>query len=104
MRLCISIMAAILVLGCNRVPPRPANVPVESFYVGQRKDGVFVVIGVPDGLGWQLKIYDRKGNLKREGAYVLRGMARARIIPEEVLSYDGEALHLQDGTLLIPRR
>lgn len=104
MRLCVSLMVAILVLGCGRVPPRPANVPAESFFVGKRKDGVFVLIGPRDGLGWQLKIYGRDGVLKREGAYVLRGMARAEIVPEEVISYDGEALHLSDGTLLIPRR
>jgi hypothetical protein len=104
MKLWVSLVVAMLVLGCGGPPPRPANVPAESFFVGKRKDGVFVRIGARDGLGWQIKIYDPKGNLKREGAYVLRGMARAEIVPDEVLSYDGEALHLRDGTLLIPRR
>ena len=104
MRLCVSLVVAMLVLGCSRVPPRPANVPAESFFVGKRKDGVFVVIGARDGLGWRVKIFGRDGALKREGAYVLRGMARAEVVPDEVLSYDGEALHLRDGTLLIPRR
>ena len=104
MRLFIALVVAILVLGCDRVPPRPANVPAESFFVGKRRDGVFVVIGPREGLGWHVKIYGRDGNLKREGAYVLRGMARAEIVPEEVLRFDGEALYLRDGTLLIPRR
>ena len=104
MRLCVPLVAVILVLGCDRVPPRPLNVPAESFFAGKGKDGVFVAIGVRDGLGWQVRIYDRKGGLKRQGAYVLRGMARAEIVPEEVLFFDGEALHLRDGTLLVPRR
>ncbi len=104
MRLCMTLMAAALVLGCDHVPPRPVSVPVESFYVGKGKDGVFVQIGTREGLGWHVKIFGRDGTLKREGAYVLRGMARAEIVPEEVLSFDGEALHLRDGTLLIPRR
>lgn len=91
------------VIGCG-APSRPAGVPEGAFWAGKRKDGAFVFIGPRDGLGWQLKIYDRKGNLKGQGAYVLRGMAKAEIVPEEVLSFDGEALHLADGTLLIPRR
>lgn len=104
MRRCVAMMAVLLVLGCSRVPPRPANVPAESFFVGKRKDGVFVVIGAPEGMGWHVKIYGRDGSLEREGSYVLRGMARAHIVPKEVLNFDGEALHLSDGTLLVPRR
>lgn len=103
MKVGVALMAAILLLGCGRVPPRPANVPAESFFVGKRKDGVFVVIGARDGLGWRVKIFSRDGVLRREGPFVLRGMARAKVVPEEVLSYDGEALHLADGTLLVPR-
>lgn len=102
-----SVTAAALILtvvvGCG-APSRPAGVPEGAFWAGKRKDGVFVFIGARDGLGWQVKIYDRKGALKAQGPYVLRGMARAEIVPAEVLSYDGEALHLADGTLLIPRR
>jgi len=104
MRLCVPLVIAILALGCGRVPPKPANVPAESFFVGKRKDGVFVLIGARDGLGWRVKIFDRRGTLLKEGPYVLRGMARAEVVPGEVLSFDGEALHLADGTLLIPRR
>jgi len=55
------------------------------------------------GSGVKVKIYDRKGVLKAQGAYVLRGMAKAEIVPEEVVSFDGKALHLADGTLLVPR-
>lgn len=101
------LMAGVLMLafmvGCG-VPSRPSGVPEGAFWAGKRRDGVFVLIGPRDGLGWQVKLYDRKGALKAQGAYVLRGMAKAEIVPEEVLSYDGEALHLADGTLLIPRR
>lgn len=105
MRRSVSVAALVLavMVGCG-TPSRPSNVPEASFWAGKRKDGVFVFIGARDGLGWQVKIYDRKGRLKAQGAYVLRGMAKAEIVPEEVLSYDGEALHLADGTLLIPRR
>ena len=104
MKLFMSLVVAVLVLGCDRVPPRPASVPAESFFVGKRKDGVFVVMGAREGLGWHVKIFSRDGILKHEGAYVLRGMARAEIVPDEVLTFDGEALHLRDGTLLVPRR
>ncbi|MCE1230083.1 MAG: hypothetical protein LWX11_11425 [Firmicutes bacterium] len=92
-----------LALACG-APSRPANVPEGAFWAGKRSNGVFVLMGERDGLGWQVKLYDRKGNLKAQGPYVLRGMAKAKIVPEEVISFDGEALHLADGTLLVPRR
>jgi len=102
---CVSLVALILLgtLGCSQAPRKPANLSAEVFWVGKRKEGVFVLIGARDGLGWRVSIFDRQGALKREGVFVLRGMARAEIVPEEVLSFDGEALHLSDGTLLIPR-
>lgn len=103
MRMPVIALCAALLVGCG-APSRPANVPEGAFWAGKRRDGVFVLIGARDGLGWQVKLYDRKGNLKAEGPYVLRGMAKAEIVPEEVVSFDGEALHMADGTLLIPRR
>ena len=103
MRRCAPLWMALLVMGCGRVPPRPANVPASAFFVGQRRDGVFVVVGAKEIMGWHLAIYGRNGALKREGVFVLRGMARAEILPEEVQSYDGTALHLSDGTLLVPK-
>ncbi|MDP2875605.1 MAG: hypothetical protein Q8O00_05420 [Holophaga sp.] len=96
-------LALAVLIGCG-APSRPAGLPEGAFWAGKRSNGAFVLIGARDGLGWQLKIYDRKGTLKAEGAYVLRGMAKANIVPEEIVSYDGQALHLSDGTLLIPRR
>lgn len=102
-----SLVVGILVLSglaCSRVPPRPANVPAESFYVGKRRDGVFVQVVSKEIIGWRLKIYGRDGSLKGEGLYVLRGMARAELLPEELVSFDGEAFRLSDGGLLVPRR
>ncbi len=103
MRLGVSLMAALLVVGCGRVPPRPKNVPAESMFVGKRKDGVFVTVLGKEGIGWHLRIYGRDGALRKEGVYVLRGMARADLLEEDMVSFDGEAFHLSDGGLLVPR-
>lgn len=107
MKVGLFLVAGVLVLsgvGCSRIPPRPANVPPESIYVGKRRDGVFVVVVSKEVIGWRLKVFGRDGSLKAEGLYVLRGMARAELLPEELVSFDGEAFHLSDGGLLVPRR
>jgi hypothetical protein len=72
-------------------------------YVGKRRDGVFVSVQGKEGIGWRLKIYGRDGALRKEGVYVLRGMARADLLEEEMGVFDGEAFHLTDGGLLVPR-
>ena len=98
-------VAALLMAGCApRAPQKPAGLPGEAFWVGDRKAGVFVVLGPKDREGWRLKIYDdHSGALRAEGTYTLRGLARAELRPEELVAFDGRALHLADGALLVPK-
>ncbi len=94
-----------VMLGCApRAPQKPAGLPEESFWVGTRQSGVFVLIGPKDREGWKVKIFnDHSGAIQAEGLFTLRGMARAEITREDLLSYDGNALHLADGALLAPK-
>jgi len=92
--------------GCApRAPRKPAGVAPEAFWVGDRQGGVFVVIGPKDRDGWRIRISDdRTGAARAEGLFNLRGIARAEIAPEDIASYDGTALHLADGAILVPKR
>jgi hypothetical protein len=99
------VVAALLMAGCApRAPQKPAGVPAGSFWVGDRKAGVFVVVGPKAREGWRVQIYDdRTGAVRGEGVYTLRGLARAELTQEELVSFDGHALHLADGALLVPK-
>lgn len=92
-------------LGCAaRAPQKPAGLPGEAFWVGNRKGGAFVVLGPKDREGWRVKIFDdHSGASRAEGLFTLRGLARAEISAEDVVAYDGHALHLADGALLAPK-
>lgn len=93
----------LLALGaCGRVPSRPASVPVEAQWGGSGKTGVFLKVGGHQGTLWQLQVWDRKGHPLGSGSFRLRGFAKAEILPEEVLAWENDALHLKDGTWLIP--
>ena len=100
-------MAASLALavGCApRAPVKPAGVPGDTFWVGTRKSGVFVVIGPKDRDGWRMKAFDdRTGALKADGLYTLRGLARAELAPQELVAFDGTGFQLADGALLLPK-
>ena len=86
------------------VPPRPASVPQEAQWLGDRKGGVFVLIGAQEMDGWRLKIYDdHTGALKADGPFVLRGMARAELSVGDLAFFDGQSIHLKDGAVLGPR-
>ena len=92
--------------GCKPRPPkRPAQVPAEAFWAGDRKAGVFILDqGKPDE-GRAMKVFDdRSGALLAEGVFVLRGTARAELPPEDFKGWNGEALVLSDGTLMTPKR
>ncbi len=91
-----------LLLGCQGAPARPASVPAEAAWGGEGKRGVFLKVGDHQGTLWQLAIWDRNGRLLGAGSFRLRGFAKARIIPEEVLAWEQGALQLKDGTWLVP--
>ena len=96
----ILLLALLPFLGCS--VRRPSQVPKESVWVGDRSQGVFVLVGEREGSRWRVKIWGRDGTLRVDSPFVLRGMARASIEPHEVAAWDGRQLSLQDGTLLVP--
>src|SRR5664279_1923788 len=101
----ILVMTAVLAglaTGCGGVPSRPASVPPEAVWGGDAKQGVFLKVGGHQGTLWQLEVWDRKGQRLGSGSFRLRGFAKAQIIPEEVLAWEQGALHLKDGTWLVP--
>ena len=101
----IQVTTAILValLGaCRGVPKHPAGVPAEAVWGGEGNQGVFLKVAGHQGTLWQLEVWDRKGQRLGAGTFRLRGFAKAKIVPEEVLAWENGALHLKDGTWLIP--
>jgi len=101
----MQVMTAVLVVllaGCGSVPSRPANVAPEAVWSGEGRQGVFLKVGDHQGTLWQLDVWDREGRLLGSGSFRLRGFGKARIVPEEVLAWENGALHLKDGTWLVP--
>ena len=101
--LALALMAGLL--ACTaKAPQKPGGLGTETFWVGDRKGGVFVLLGPKDHEGWRVKIYDdRTGAVKADGLFTLRGIARAEINKEELVAYDGRALRLADGATLAPK-
>jgi hypothetical protein len=91
-----------LLVGCQRAPARPAGLPPEAVWGGEGKQGVFLKVGGHQGTLWQLEVWDRRGQRLGSGAFRLRGYGKAKIMPEEVLAWENGALHLKDGTWLVP--
>ena len=102
---CWGMAMLVVMLGCAaRAPRKPAGLPSESFWVGDGKAGLFVVIGPKDRDGWLVKEFDdRSGALKADGLFNLRGIARAEIGPEDIDACQGTALHLRDGAWLVAK-
>lgn len=96
-----SILLAVLA-ACSKVPSHPASVPAEATWGGEGATGVFLKVDRHQGTLWQMQVWDRKGQLLGSGAFRLRGFAKAKIVPEEILAWENGALHLKDGTWLIP--
>ena len=88
--------------GCGSEPSRPTQVPPDAVWGGEGKRGVFLKVGEHQGTLWQLNVWDREGHLLGSGSFRLRGFGKARIMPEEVLAWENGALHLKDGTWLVP--
>lgn len=101
-------MAAALILAlaaCGpRAPRKPASVPAEAVWVGAKATGAFVQVGKPQGLGWQVKVWNREGALQQDTVFTVQGMARAEIYPSEITGWDGQVLTLEDGGRLVPQR
>ena len=93
-----------LLAACRGVPARPAAVPPEAQWCPEAKDGLFLKVGGHQGTLWQLEVWDRDGRLLGSGPFRLRGFAKAAIVPEEVLAWEGGALQLKDGTVLVPEQ
>lgn len=106
----IPIVACVLMLGlaaCGpNIPKKPAGVPEEAFWAGDSKGGAFVVIGVPDHEGWQVKVHDeRTGAVLAQGLFVIRGAsARPSFHQEDFAGWDGRAVHLAGGGILEPKK
>ncbi|MCM2250532.1 MAG: hypothetical protein NDI58_08250 [Geothrix sp.] len=90
-----------LLAACRGVPARPAAVPPEAQWCPEAKDGLFLKVGGHQGTLWQLEVWDRKGKALASGSFRLRGFAKARIVPEEVLGLENGVLRLKDGTMLV---
>jgi hypothetical protein len=100
----IPLTICLVLVACNREPPHPKAVPQEAFWVGPPKTGVFLQVGSPVGIGWNMTLYDPKtGAVRAKGVYILQGFARAEIGKEDVASWDGREFLLKDGGRLVPR-
>ncbi|WP_257303289.1 hypothetical protein [Geothrix campi] len=89
-------------MACRGIPSRPATVPPEAMWCAEAKEGLFLNVGGHQGTLWQLEIWDRKGRTLASGYFRLRGFAKAKIVPEEVLAWENGVLQLKDGTVLVP--
>ncbi len=98
----IGVAGLAVLAACNRIPSKPASLPPGAQWAGQGKGAVFVQIAHLSGTAWHVDVWDRKGNLLASGTFRLRGFARARIFPDEVLGWTNGALQLKDGTWLFP--
>ncbi|HJV39680.1 MAG TPA: hypothetical protein VJ528_12655 [Geothrix sp.] len=97
--LACALMAGLL--ACRGVPARPASVSQEAMWCPESKEGIFLKVGGHQGTLWQLEIWDRQGRALASGSFRLRGFAKAKIVPEEVVSWQNGVLQLKDGTVLV---
>lgn len=99
-----NLLLAGALLGCGGVPSRPPSVSSEAMWCPEAKEGLFLKVEGHQGTLWQLEIWDRKGRPLASGSFRLRGFAKAKIVPEEVLGLENGVLRLKDGTLLVPEQ
>ena len=98
----LAALLAGLFQGCGGAPSKPRSLPPEAVWGGDPKQGVFLKVGGHQGTLWQLEVWDRKGNVLGAGTFRLRGFAKAKIVPEEVVAWENGVLRLRDGTVLVP--
>jgi len=103
--LAITLVLGLLACGPS-IPKKPAGVPQQAFWAGDAKGGVFVAVGVPDHEGWQVKLYDdHSGAVLAQGLYVIHGgAARPAFQQEDFAGWDGTAVLLKDGGVLVPKK
>lgn len=100
----ILLTLGLVLAGCTKEPSKPKTVPAEAFWVGPKKTGVFLQVGKPVGIGWEMTLFDpRTGAVKGKGVYLLQGFGRAEIRKQDVASWDGHEFLLTDGGKLVPR-
>lgn len=92
---------ALGLMACRGVPARPASVSPEALWCAEAKEGIFLKVGGHQSTLWQLEIWDRHGRSLASGSFRLRGFAKAKIVPEEVVSWQNGVLQLKDGTVLV---
>lgn len=100
-RLLLVTLLLVSSLACS--PRRPAGVPADATWVGSRKQGAFVQMGGQTLDGWRFKIYDRQGLLVADAPFVLRGVGRSELDPQDLTGWDGRNLYLKDGAVLAPK-
>lgn len=98
------LLTTALVLGCAKGTPKPPpNVPAAALFAGEPGKGHFIHFESITQLGWMVKIYDEKtGAVVHAGEFRVMGLARAEVRPEELVGFDGQFIHLKDGTRLVP--
>lgn len=98
------LVLAALAVGCGkRIPKPPAGVPAAAMYAGTPERGHFIHFEGHTQLGWNVKIYDaRTGAVVHASEFRVIGLARSEVLPEELVAWDGEFIHLKDGTRLVP--
>ena len=95
-------LVMVALVGCSRIPTKPASLPAGAQWAGQGDGAAFVQITHLSGTAWHLDVWDRRGKPLASGTFRLRGFARARIFADEVLGWKDGALQLKDGTWLFP--
>ncbi len=98
----LGLVGVVVLAACSRIPAKPGSLPPGAQWAGMGKDAAFVQIAHLSGTNWHVDVWDRKGNSLASGTFQLRGFARARIYPDEVLAWKNGAIQLKDGTWLIP--
>jgi hypothetical protein len=98
----VGLVGVLALAGCSGIPSKPGSLPAGAKWAGVGEDAVFVQISHISGLDWKVDVWDRKGRSLASGTFQLRGFARSRIYPDEVLGWKNGALQLKDGTWLVP--
>ena len=101
-RMAMGLVGVLVLAACSRIPAKPGSLPPGAQWAGVGDGAVFVQIAHLSGTSWHVDVWDRKGNVVASGTFRLRGFARARIYPDEVLAWTHGALQLKDGTWLVP--
>ena len=93
----------ITAVACSPAPRRPAGVPEDAVWVGSASEGCFLKIGQREFAGWHMEGWDREGKQVVEGIWDLEGIARAAIQPKEIIRFDGQTFHMDDGATITRR-